>query len=281
MKVGSLTERVSKNNSEESIESSLKDYFKLSSYEARAYMSLLKLGKQNPKQLSSTSAVPLPRIYDTLESLMAKGFALKNEDNAYSAIFPKQALVGRSNQFEIQFAEEQRQRKVIEDELVNSLESLTKPSVRAVPNSGEISILKGFNSIAIKFTELLSNSSETFLIAKRAMEARQVFIPILLGLRNEASAKKKKRNIRIIVPEDASITKDEIEAARAANAEIRKSAHILFDMMIADSSDVIIGVPDPLSEEINHAVAIWVWNTSFASSTRKSVEEIWKSAKKI
>jgi sugar-specific transcriptional regulator TrmB len=268
-------------NTEESIESSLKDYFKLSSYEARAYLALLKLGKQNPKQLSSTSTVPLPRIYDTLESLMAKGFALKNEDNAYSAIFPRHALRGRSSQFEVQFAQEQKQRKVIEDELVNSLESLTKADSPSGPVSGEISILKGFNSIAIKFEELLSKSSEIILIAKRAMEARQVFIPILLELKNDGSSKKKKRNIRIIVPEEADITKEEIEAAQVANAEIRKSAHILFDMMIADSSDVIIGVPDPLSEEINHAVAIWVWNTSFASSTRKSVEEIWKSARKI
>lgn len=281
MKIHALTERITKNNSEELTESSLKNYFKLSSYEARTYISLLKRGKQNPKQISSTSEVPLPRIYDTLESLMAKGFALKNEDSAYSAIFPKQALRGRSNQFDIQFAEEQRQRKVIEDELVDSLESLTKSNANSVPNSGDISILKGFNSIAVKFTELISDSSEIILIAKRAMEARQVFIPILLGLTNEGMAKKKKRNIRIIVPEEANVSKEETETARDANAEIRKSSHILFDMMIADSSDVIIGVPDPLSEEINHAVAIWVWNTSFASSTRKSVEEIWKSAKKI
>ncbi|HVB12610.1 MAG TPA: hypothetical protein VNE86_05710, partial [Nitrososphaerales archaeon] len=34
------------------IESSLKENFKLSSYEARAYLALLRRGKQSPKQIS-------------------------------------------------------------------------------------------------------------------------------------------------------------------------------------------------------------------------------------
>ncbi|MHB8567144.1 MAG: TrmB family transcriptional regulator [Nitrososphaerales archaeon] len=260
---------------EDSLENLLKDNFKLSSYESRAYISLLKQGNQNPKQLSATAEVPLPRVYDTLESLMSKGFAMK-QDEAYSAILPRRALKGRSNQFEVQFAEEQKQRKVMENDLADSLESLSSQRSEA-KSSGEISILKGFNSIANKFTELLEDSSEIILIAKRAVEAREVFIPILLGLPEG----KKKRRIRIIVPEEADITSAEAKQASIANAEIRKSSHILFDMMITDSKDVIIGVPDPLSEEINHAIAIWVRNSSFGSSTKNSVEEIWKSAARI
>src|SRR5271157_2972945 len=96
--------------STESIEGMLKEHFKLSSYEARAYLSLLRQGKQNPKQLSSMAEIPLPRVYDTLESLMAKGFTLK-QDDTYLPIPPRQALKGRSSQFEHQFSMEQRTRK--------------------------------------------------------------------------------------------------------------------------------------------------------------------------
>ncbi len=268
-----------KSQDEESLETELKDYFKLSSYESRAYLSLLKQGNQNPKQISATAQIPLPRVYDTLESLMSKGFALKQED-AYSAIPPRQALRGRSNQFEIQFADEQRQRRIVESTLTESLESLSSQE-RNSKSTNEISILKGFNSIANKFTELLENSSEIILIAKRAIEAREVFIPILLGAKERTRGQEHGRNIRIIVPEETSISREEMLHAREANAEIRKSSHILFDMMITDSYDVIIGVPDPLSEEINHAIAIWVHNSSFASSTKKSVEDMWKSARKV
>ena len=90
-----------------------------------------------------------------------------------------------------------------------------------------------------------------------------------------------KKRIRIIAPKGVKITLKEAAEARNANAEIRKSDHVIFDLMIADTDDVIIGVPDPLSEEINHAIAIWVSNPSFAGSTRNAVEEIWKSADRV
>ena len=253
-------------------ESSLKDNFKLSSYEARAYLSLLRLGEQNPKQISASAEVPMPRIYDTLESLMAKGFAIKSEQG-YSPIPPKQALRGRSSQFESEFELEQRQRKHVEEALVAQLE----PAPKIAKESGEIAILRGLNSIANKFSELLEDSNDIILIAKRAIEAKEVFIPLLVEY---AASKKGAKKIRIIAPSDAKITRNEAEEARKAHAEIRRSDHVMFDMMITEKNDVIIGVPDPLSEEINHAVAIWVKNASFARSTRDSVEEIWKDAKR-
>lgn len=259
--------------SESELESSLKENFRLSSYEARTYISLLKLGNQNPKQISASSNVPLPRIYDTLDSLMAKGFAIKSEEG-YSSIPPKQALRGRSMQFEMQFEGERKKRKQAELELVARLE---ESSSKISKESGEIAILRGLNTIANKFTELLEDSSDIILIAKRAIEAKEIFIPLLVDY---ASSGKGRKKIRIIAPSSAKIEHKEVEQARRAHAEIRKSDHILFDMMITEKDDVIIGVPDPLSEEINHAVAIWVKNPSFARSTRDSVEEIWKDARK-
>ena len=329
---------------EEKIESSLKDNFRLSSYEARAYIALLKQGKQNPKQLSTTSTVPLPRIYDTLESLMAKGFAVVTEEGSYEALPARAALRGRSKQFEQQFGQEQVRRERAEELLSRSLSEISALRIGKVGTSSaapEISILKGFNSIANKFAELLETSSEIILVAKRAVEAKEVFIPILLGAQpgySEGSAlynakgtmgegegrskggtasttrkrislardrhssdiafryddddnktvsigtlstPNRRMKIRIIVPRSAGITKEEVKQAKAANAEVRKSEHILFDMMITDSDDVIIGVPDPLSDEINHAVGIWVRNSSFAHSTRNAIEELWKSAERV
>ena len=264
----------------------------LSSYEARAYLSLLRRGKQNPKQLSSMAGIPLPRVYDTLESLMAKGFVLRQDDTC-SPIPPRQALRGRSSQFDQQFALEQRKRKSAEEDLAKSLELLVlELPGEGEKNQGEISILKGFNSIANKFAELLESSSEIILIAKRAMEAKEVFIPILLEFSERKNAavssgkgnQRRKPNtgrIRIIIPKEANVTKDEADQARKAHVEIRRSDHILFDMMITDQDDVIIGVPDPLSEEIHHAIAIWVRNSSFAGSTRKSIEELWRGAEEV
>ena len=258
------------------IESSLKENFKLSSYEARAYLSLLRLGGQSTKQLSSSSSVPLPRVYDTVESLMAKGFVMKKDDN-FLAIPPKQALKGRTRQFEIQFSEEQKHRADAESRLIDLLE-LQVPSDDSGMDQGlsEISVLKGFNTIANKFEELLEASKEVILVAKRAVDAKEFFIPILLQY-----CKSGKRRIRIVAPKNVKLTKDDLEQARIANAQIRKSDNVIFDMMITDQDDVLIGVPDPLSEDLNHSIAIWVRNASFARSTRNSVEEMWDSAEKV
>ena len=258
------------------IESSLKENFKLSSYEARAYISLLRWGRQTTKQLSSSSAIPLPRVYDTVESLMAKGFVMK-KDESFLAIPPRQALKGRTRQFEIQFSEDQKRRSDAETRLTDLLEQQTSNEESANDQTfSEISVLKGFNTIANKFEELLEESREVILIAKRAVEAKEFFIPILLQY-----AKPGRRRIRIIAPRNVKLTKDDLEQARTANAQIRKSDNVIFDMMISDQDDVLIGVPDPLSEEINHAIAIWVRNASFARSTRNSVEEMWESAEQV
>lgn len=259
--------------SSKQIEISLKENFKLSSYEARTYLALLNRGKQNPRQVATSAEVPMPRIYDTLESLMSKGFIMKQADD-YSSIPPRQALRGRTAQFETQFFQEQDRRKQAEEEVSSLLEDVVTKSGRQ-GSYGEISILKGFNSISNKFIELIENSNDIILVAKRAIEAKGIFIPLLTEY---ATGKKGDKRVRIIIPKRIKITSGEAEMARKAGAEIRKSDHVIFDMMLADKDDVIIGVPDPLSEEINHAIAIWVNNRSFASSTRNAIEEIWKFA---
>ena len=263
-------------SSPQDIESSLKENFKLSSYEARTYISLLRLGRQNTKQLSSSAAIPLPRTYDTLESLMAKGFVMKKEE-AFVAVPPKQALKGRTRQFEIQFTEDQKRRADAESRLSTLLEQAALHEVEE-DGSSEISVLKGFNTIANKFSELLEESKDIILVAKRAVEAKEFFIPILLEFSKNSQ---RKRRIRIMAPSSANISKEDVEQARSANAQIRKSDNVIFDMMITDQNDVLIGVPDPLSDEINHAIAIWIRNTSFARSTRNSIEETWNSAEKV
>ena len=258
------------------IEASLKENFKLSGYETRTYLSLLKHGKQSPKQLSSSAGVPMPRVYDTLDSLMSKGFIVK-QDEYYSPMPARQAIHGRSLQFEVEFSKERNDRRIAEEQIVNVLEDFT-PTLKE-SQAGEISILKGFNSIANKFSELLHSAQEVILVAKRAVEAREVFIPMLLEFTQDDQ--KPRRRLRIIVPREAKISRSEVASAKKVSAEIRKADHTLFDMMITNLNDVIIGVPDPLSEEINHAVAIWVRNASFARSTRASIEEIWKSSQRL
>lgn len=48
--------------------------------------------------------------------------------------------------------------------------------------------------------------------------------------------------------------------------------------MVADEADVMLGVPDPASEDPFGAIVVWIRNESFARSTRDTLEAIWKSS---
>jgi len=48
--------------------------------------------------------------------------------------------------------------------------------------------------------------------------------------------------------------------------------------VVADESHVIIGVPDPTSEEAYHSIATTVSSQPFAVTVGASLEEVWSSS---
>ncbi|MCD6513373.1 MAG: TrmB family transcriptional regulator [Candidatus Odinarchaeota archaeon] len=54
---------------------SLLTEFGLTQYEARAYVSLLELGRANANQIATRAEIPRPKIYETMQSLIDKGLA--------------------------------------------------------------------------------------------------------------------------------------------------------------------------------------------------------------
>ncbi|PIN85351.1 MAG: hypothetical protein COV47_02665 [Candidatus Diapherotrites archaeon CG11_big_fil_rev_8_21_14_0_20_37_9] len=66
----------------------------LNEYESRAYHSLLKYGSMAPVAVSKAAGIPRARVYDVLQSLEDKGFAVKMpfKQVVFSAITPKDAF---------------------------------------------------------------------------------------------------------------------------------------------------------------------------------------------
>lgn len=243
----------------------LKEALKLSLYESRVYLALLK-GTMSAKEVSRVSKVPLPRVYDTLRSLEAKGFAEEAGDK-FQALPPTQVLQGRLAQFEDLFRREQEDRQRATTRLLSTLESQYQK--REVGDQ-EIMLLRGIHAIANRFAEILQDSQDIILGVRKAIAAKDLFKPYL------AQTDRKKR-IRILVSGDVELSKEDLAVITQAGVDLRQCGILLFDVMVSDDRDVLIGVPDPLSEDVYHSIAIWLRNPSFAKSIRESLEQLWST----
>lgn len=245
----------------------LKDSFKLSQYEAKAYLALLQ-GASDPKNVARLGRVPLPRVYDTLRSLESKGFVVRGGEE-YVPVKPEVALEGRIQQFEAEYQNGKVSRVKAKDRLMLNLRMQPREN-----HEREIAMLGGINNIANKFSEVLSRSKSVILSVKKAFEARNLFLRYLAS---ESSQEKKR--IRILVPTNRKISKEEASLLANLGVEIRVRDDLLLDLMVSDTDDVMVGVPDPLSEEPYHAIAVWTRNSSFATSLRSSLDDLWEKSK--
>lgn len=63
-------------------------------YESKAYVTLINYGQMNAEKISSVSGIPLPRVYDTMGGLSARGliFVSSTRPQTFKIINPKQLL---------------------------------------------------------------------------------------------------------------------------------------------------------------------------------------------
>lgn len=244
----------------------LQERFGLSSYEARVYVALLQ-AQMKPKELASKARVPLPRVYDILDRLEQKGFVYPAGER-YSAIAPHIALKTRLTQFEAEFRDGMKRN----EDAKRRIESLIRTVAKPGEQKSEVVLLRGINTIAGKLLEALQNAKSLYVTAKKGLEAKEFFKQFAGNLDLGST------RVRILVPNDAELTAADLRLARKLGLEIRRSSAIMFDMVVVDKREVMIGVPDPLSEELFHSVAVWVRSESFAKSVGEALAEIWIKA---
>ena len=247
-------------------ERSLAENFRLSLYEARVYVALTS-GSMSPKQVSVSARVPLSRTYDTLRSLQQKGFVEERGD-VFSAISAKAALGMRLRQFENEFEEAQKVRTEATESLLKSLGAGAPPPLQ---RDQEVALLRGINAIASKFSEVIAASDDVILVAKRSIDAARFFKPYL--------QKKMPRSVRILIPSGLPIRRSDASFLKNLDLQVRRAENLFLDLMVADESVVIIGVPDPTSDEAYHSIAIAISSQPFAMAVRASLEEVWSSAR--
>ena len=148
----------------------LQKSFKLTRYEAKLYLALLK-GASNPREASSMSGVPLPRIYDVIRVLESKGFVVATE-GWYRPLPPSAVAVA-----EIARIEEEARRRVSQIlEVSRMLESIAS----AKSDELEISIVDGLYPALSAAAEDLRSINNLFVVVSTALsESVCAFRPLL------------------------------------------------------------------------------------------------------
>jgi sugar-specific transcriptional regulator TrmB len=243
----------------------LKESFGLTSYEARAYLALLRSALK-PKDVSSAAGIPMPRVYDTLRGLEEKGFVRKEAD-LYASVEPGLALqarlLGRRRELEESYASMAEAKDALARILARA------PGSRA-PGAREPVVLKGIDSIVAAFLDAVGRSDDVIIAVRKALRVKGAFRAYLESFPTTG------KRIRLLLPASSRLADPDKKFLSGIGIEVKSYSNPMLDMMVADETDVIVGVPDRSSDEPFSAIGLWIQNHAFAKSLRAALEEVWR-----
>ena len=138
--------------------------FGLNSYEAKAYVALLKLGRAPATEVAKESGIPPQRVYDSLKSLEEKGFiyVLNGKPKLYVPASVRDALLGRIYQMKTEFEKRERFLR----ELIGEVEELLSQfQGKKKEDEKEVFSLEGEKALISKALNTISQAKETVWIA--------------------------------------------------------------------------------------------------------------------
>ncbi|MEB3760091.1 MAG: hypothetical protein GSR72_03895 [Desulfurococcales archaeon] len=228
----------------------------LNTYEAKAYLAILKLGSASPLRISTVSGVPRGRIYDVLKSLELKGLVYRSGED-YHAVRPKEAL----SQIAYQVILEANTRHTEIMELANSLEN----TYGSRQHSGDqVRIIHGLvESLSLALTLLKTCKNNVIFSVSKAIE-KIVDVGDYIDLLIEALP----QDTLIVVSSDKHPPREYVEKLLSKNIRLYSSPIAFLDMMIA-CDNVLIGLPS----STHTAVTIYVKHKDFAESLTKRILE--------
>ncbi len=155
---------------EDELIAALQKSFRLTRYEAKLYLALLK-GASNPREASSMSGVPLPRIYDVIRVLESKGFVVATE-GWYRPLPPSAVAIA-----EIARIEDEARKRVNQIlEVARALESIASAKAEEL----EISVVEGLYPALSAAAEDLRSINNMFVVVSIALsDSVEAFHPLL------------------------------------------------------------------------------------------------------
>ena len=244
----------------EEIEARLRILLELNRYEAKAYLTLVKMGSMKAVELAEFSGIPRGRIYDVLRSLEAKGL-VNRRDHFYEAVNPRRALARIGQRKLVEALDAMRRIEELAEELENSYKT---GGMRE-----EVRLIYGLKeSLAAALSSITQCRGPVYFVAFKASEKSLEYWDLLSPLIDRLPS-----NVRVLVPSTQRPPRQALEALLEKGIEVRSSPAAVLDMMAACDT-VIIGLPS-----LHHdVVSVFIRHPAFASGLASRLEEMWRNA---
>ncbi len=237
----------------------------LTSYEVKAYTTLLTEGPLIAQELSTRSGVPYSKIYEVLGKLEEKGW-IESDNSRPTKFYPKSPATA----LESMRMRMESEMKEAESVIMNELMPLYNKS--GVKERPEIWVLRGLYNIVAKVKEVILASEKELLIALPAVASSisKQMQPLLRELKD--------KGVRILIIAAESTSSDVIRALSRV-ADVRLKDSMFGGGVISDSRQVILLLA---SERLsNEPLAILAEHTGLASFAKEYFNYLWKDAKQI
>jgi sugar-specific transcriptional regulator TrmB len=260
---------------------SLED-FGLSSYEAKVYYTMLRLGLSTAREISNRSSIPFGRIYDVLSSLEDK-YLIEKQDSR-----PKKYLV-RDPKSAV---------KTLLDRKKNELDTLTSRAGNLETHLasfyigepeeglfwsigiGEEAILKHLGKIFETEKELiLYVNTQVNVVHAGTQEMEETLLPIIqlfergVKMRILIGGVTSKRQLKPVLDKMKGF--EELPPIPTRYTSIATNS---FDVI--DGEKVLLKVTNPV-DPAEYFAAIYVWQKRFATELRKKFDQMWDEAKEF
>ena len=253
----------------------------LSTYEAAAYSSLLRLGNAEASVVAHKASIPFGRVYDVLNSLVERGLLTLQEGRPkqYKAVQPRVAmsllLAQRKRELDDRYAELTR--------LASDLEKRLSPKVKKDPSS--------FYSASVGEEESRAFLVEKLAEASVAMDVNlevQRYTPQDEALFDALVATVDRGvRTRILVREEdiPNILESPLNEviARKMLPHLGKGLHVRVasgeqvPFAVVDHEKALIGVKNPVDPKAYFAT-VFIWDPKFAGELTERFEELWRNA---
>jgi sugar-specific transcriptional regulator TrmB len=245
----------------------IKDYFDLNLYETKVWLALLGKGVASVGEVASLSRVPRSRVYDVLEGLEKKGFAIIKMGKPVKYLGVKPQIILERIKGNIRKNAEQKVKdlaKIKESEDFFKLEELYKQGINPVKREDISASLKGKSNISNFLKEIIQNAEKEVIICTNVEEIKS---KTKLFAQTFSILKKSDIKIKIALSGDSKSIK---ELEKKLSVKIKR-IEINAKFFIIDRKEILFYILKGGSE--NEDIAVWLNSDFFVDAFTSMFEK--------